>query len=298
MNANITAKSQVAESKSKLKIWKHPISRIVLGGLVILICTILLKVLVLKPGIESLKISEFYGKPIQWSLTLFMGFLSYYFFFKWIEKRPITELSLKHAPKELLVGFGMGALCISICLFFLFMMGYYNVTGISSDLSILRILILIIVLATLEEIIFRGVLYRILESWLGTHWALVISSFLFGIMHVTNENTNVTSIIAVIMGGAMVGIVYTLTKRLWLPIALHIGWNFAQVFYGVRLSGVDDFLEFRFFKSTLSGPAFWTGGEFGVENSVFAISLTAVIFVIVYWRVRQRGQIIERYKSI
>ena len=80
---------------------------------------------------------------------------------------------------------------------------------------------------------------------LGTIWALIISSLIFGFRHVANANFNIFSGLAIALElGLLTGIYFTLTQRLWVPIALHIGWNFSLIFWGTIVSGASTFPNF------------------------------------------------------
>ena len=45
---------------------------------------------------------------------------------------------------------------------------------------------LIVVAAVLEELIYRCILFRILETAMGTVWALWLQSLVFALMHIAN----------------------------------------------------------------------------------------------------------------
>ena len=62
---------------------------------------------------------------------------------------------------------------------------------------------------------------------------------------------------------------YLSTKQLWLPIGLHIGWNFFEgVGFGFPVSGLD---IYHLTRITVSGPELWTGGAFGPEAGLILL---------------------------
>jgi membrane protease YdiL (CAAX protease family) len=83
--------------------------------------------------------------------------------------------------------------------------------------------------------------------------------------------------------GALVGMMFSMTRRLWLPIFFHAGWNFTQACYGMPISGMKDFLNYSPFQGMLQGPGILTDGAFGLENSVITVALTIIIFVVLYF---------------
>ncbi len=144
-------------------------------------------------------------------------------------------------------------------------------------------------LALTEELFFRGILYRILEQWLGTIVALIIPSLIFGLVHIPNENITILGVLGATIGGLLLGIMYTYTKRLWLPLAFHFGWNFTQLIFGTNVSGIKEFSVLL--KSELKGPFLLTGSQFGVEDSIFALLFTALLFTYIYYKANKKGLI-------
>lgn len=152
-------------------------------------------------------------------------------------------------------------------------------------------MILFILLALMEEIIFRGILYRITEQYLGTWMALIICALLFGIFHITNEHADFLGIVSTASGGIMLGVLNTAGGRLWLPLPVHTGWNFFQYFFGLPVSGMDDFQYFM--NASREGPDWFVGGGFGTENSLVTILLVLGISGLLLYRIRTMGMIIK-----
>ena len=93
--------------------------------------------------------------------------------------------------------------------------------------------------AIFEEILFRGVLFRIVEEGLGTWAALLISALVFGFVHIGNPGATVWSSVAIaIEAGLLLGMAYQVTRSLPLVIGLHAAWNFTQgSVFGSAVSG-------------------------------------------------------------
>lgn len=148
-------------------------------------------------------------------------------------------------------------------------------------------------LACGEEIMFRGILFRISEEAWGTHVALLISALLFGLMHLPNENSNIPMIISATSGGLLTCTAYALTKSLWLPMAIHTGWNFTQVLWGTRVSGVDTFGSYV--EATTEGPVWATGGEVGIEGSYFCIAVV-ILATLALSALARKNNVIIKYR--
>lgn len=149
--------------------------------------------------------------------------------------------------------------------------------------------------AVVEEVLFRGILFRIIEEHLGTVITLVVSSVLFGLTHLVNANATLWGTISIgLTGGAMTAAAYVATRSLWLPIGLHFAWNFTHAgIFGVALSGSDEAPE-GLLHTTLSGPSALTGGTFGPEASLIALLVCAVPTFFLLRRAVRTGQIHRR----
>ena len=278
------------------RILHFPLTRIVLGSAVCLLVTVAVNSLILKPILGQLPIGQDSARAIRLGLALPLVLATYYWLFKWYERREVAELAWRHLPKEGLFGF-LGAVApISLVILVLHMSGCYEI--ISANGKLLRLvypLIVVTCLVAIEEVLFRGILYRITEASLGTSLALIISGSLFGLMHVTNEHANLISVLSAGSGGLLMGAMFSLTKRLWGPIFFHMGWNLAQVFYGTEVSGMDEFLAYSPLRARLRGPEMLSGGAFGPENSVITLALVLLLFAGVIHQARRKGQVIKPY---
>jgi membrane protease YdiL (CAAX protease family) len=85
------------------------------------------------------------------------------------------------------------------------------------------------------------------------------------------------------------------TKRIWFPFFFHLGWNFAQPFYGSNLTGLDNMGSI--IQSKWSGSELLTGGAVGIEDSIFTTFFLLAIGVILYILARKEGKIIKRDKN-
>jgi hypothetical protein len=151
-----------------------------------------------------------------------------------------------------------------------------------------------VVSGVFEEILFRGVLFRIMEEGLGTWLALLISALIFGLLHLMNPNATLIAGVAIALeAGVLLAAAYASTRRLWLPIGLHFAWNFTQGgVFGVAVSGVN----FKgLLQSTLTGPELFSGGEFGAEASIVAIVVGIAAGIYFLWRARAKGNFVKPF---
>jgi CAAX protease family protein len=149
--------------------------------------------------------------------------------------------------------------------------------------------------AVCEELLFRGILFRIMEERLGTVISLLVSMVLFGATHLVNPNATLWGALSIsLTGGIMLASAYVVTRSLWLPIGLHFAWNFSQGgIFGVAVSGSDTASE-GLLSTALSGPSLLTGGTFGPEASLLALLVCALPTVLLLRRAARTGQIRPR----
>ncbi|MET0422809.1 MAG: type II CAAX endopeptidase family protein [Actinoplanes sp.] len=212
---------------------------------------------------------------------------------RFLERRPVTELARPGAAGQLgrgaLIGFGLFTTVVLIIAVF----GGYGLDGWGSFGGMLSLLGLMAAVAVAEEILFRGVLFRIVEEWTGTWGALAVSAVVFGGLHLLNPGGTLVGAIAVMVAGAMVAAAYAWTRTLWLPIGLHFGWNFTESgLFGAIVSGSDD--RTGLLRSVFDGPAALSGGSFGPEAGLPAI---LVALVATFWFLRRAGMMGPREKE-
>jgi membrane protease YdiL (CAAX protease family) len=187
-----------------------------------------------------------------------------------LERRPVLELAAKGALRETSVGLLYGATLFAATIGVIALFGGYHVEGTEAPTVLLASIAMAVQSGFIEEVITRGILFRILEEWLGSWAALVLSSALFGLAHLANPNATVWSAVAIALeAGTLLAAAYMLTRRLWLAIGLHAAWNYTQgAIFGVAISGAH---VKGLLRAAVTGPAWLSGGEFGAEASVVAV---------------------------
>jgi membrane protease YdiL (CAAX protease family) len=274
------------------KIIHYPITRITIGLLIVVPITIVFKDYVTKPLLALIFSNELIKEVIQHLVSITIMVLLYYLTFKILEKRPINEIWFKKEIKYAGLGLLMGILAISVIIAILYIPGYYQVMGINSNFSWPGYLLHIFVAALWEEVVFRGIAYRIIEKWLGTVWALVIPSIFFGVFHLLNDDPNLVSVLSATSGGLLAGILFTYRKNIWLPVFFHFSWNFTQLAWGSMLSGNNDIEQFLIAK--IDGPTILTGGANGIENSIFVFVICTGLFLFFLIKTLKDGSFIKR----
>ncbi|WP_281846499.1 CPBP family intramembrane glutamic endopeptidase [Olleya namhaensis] len=263
---------------SKLnRIFYFPITRIILGIGICLGILIAVQNFISKPIFQNLITSKQIADTIINYISVAVLLCTYYYLFQLYEKRKISELSKKNLLTELLGGFTLGFSILSLVILVLYLFDFYQVISFSGFSYFLAPFSFLVIAALMEEIFFRAILYRILENWIGTYITLFVISILFELPHIFNDNVTILSVVLGLLFGFVHGIMFTYTKRIWLPFAFHLGWNFAQPFYGSNLSGIDD--VGTILNADFNGPDLITGSAYGIEDSILSIGFLLVICI-------------------
>jgi uncharacterized protein len=216
-------------------------------------------------------------------VLLAAAFAAYIAWVRLAERRPVHELSLRGSFGETAIGVCGGIALFAIVIALLAFAGAYHIRGSSSVAVVFTPLLVWFAGAVCEEIAFRGLLFRTMQEAGGTWIALAISALFFGLAHAANPSATIFSSFAIaIEAGVLLALAYTVTRRLWLPIGIHTGWNFAEgTIFGVSVSGTQAH-PVSLLHGALSGPPLISGGSFGPEASVAAIAVCALASAALY----------------
>ncbi len=251
-----------------LRILQFPLTRILL----------LAPLLFLLMGISNgLWGNQFADRPLiavaSAALMAALAIAVYAAFVRFIERRPVSELARAPLTRELGVGLMGGAGLYTLCVLILMALGIYRVDGHNPFILVLPSMAMAISSSVFEELLHRGVIFRNVEELVGSWIALVVSALIFGLRHLGNPDATLFSALAItVEAGMLLAALFLLTRRLWLSIGFHMGWNFVQSgIYSGSVSGA--FEQPGLFKATLEGPQILTGGSFGMEASVMAFGI-------------------------
>jgi hypothetical protein len=218
---------------------------------------------------------------------------------RYLDRRSISSLGLVFSARvklDLVVGFLIAFLSLALIFFLETLLGWARFDAFAweaqSPVSIVSGTLLAITTFILvgwnEELLSRGYHLQTLASGLNLPLGLILSSAIFGILHITNPNVTWVSTIGIFLAGLFLGFGYVRTRQLWLSIGLHIGWNFSEgVVFGFPVSGWNGF---QLTKVTFTGPSVWTGGPFGPEAGLIVLPalLLGAILIYIYTHPRFR----------
>jgi len=108
--------------------------------------------------------------------------------------------------------------------------------------------------------------------------AYIITSSIFGLLHMVNNNASWLSSINLILIGLLLGWMVVKTGKLHFAIGLHAFWNiFQNNVFGFANSGKKSIVSYYSFENT--GNTLWTGGEFGIEGGLICTITILVALV-------------------
>ena len=213
---------------------------------------------------------------------------------------------------QLGIGAALGLLLVAAVFVAELAAGWLTVRGIgASALAALTVgLGRAVVVAILEETIFRGLLLGYLQRPLGSVGAAVASSVGFALVHAWNANVTPLAIANLAVAGALFAVAYLVARGfavpfaaeeakarglgqlayaigrgLPLPVALHAAWNFFEgSVFGFPVSGSP---RDALLIVAVGGPELLTGGAFGPEGGLLGLAATVLVGLLL-WAVRER----------
>jgi membrane protease YdiL (CAAX protease family) len=265
-NAQVADAAPVTPKRKRSSVLQFPLTRIFVVALPLIMLMTVTELAIVSLGLTAggMTSSLIALAGSLASVALYAGYV------RWIERRRLTELGGGRVASELGGGLvaGMGLFVVTAGV--LVLIGVGRIERGHGPAAIVPWLLWTTATAASEEILFRGVVFRIVEERLGTWFALVISAALFGGVHAGNANATIFSTIAIaIEAGVLLAAAYVASRRLWLPIALHAGWNLAQLgLLGVQRPG---HTTHGVWSSHFTGAQLLSGGDWGPEISIVAV---------------------------
>lgn len=281
---------------SRIKIIKQAVLKFILAFGAIVVSVQLFRLMIL-PAIESVFLpDEFVTSMIRRTGIFLCVLLSYWAYVKFYEKRVVTELQIK--PIGIAAGAFSGAMLVVISALPLFLFGIYQVTvyrGFQSGLF--GVACVIVIAAFMEEVVYRGILFRIFEQACGTTKALWLQALIFSLMHLgNNSEASLSALIWNVVSGTLIGAFWTYifvhTRNLWIVVANHAAWNYAIILTGTPLSGIDSWRIMAPIESVYHGPFWLSGGVFGPEDSVVTNAIIIVCLTLqMHWSRKSNARI-------
>lgn len=210
------------------------------------------------------------------------------------ERAHLADIGLMWNPasvRNLLVGLagGTGAACAVLVVPLLVGVAEFQAVP-DAEVHWRTLLFVIVVLlfgALGEEMLFRGYGFQVLLGALGPFATILPVAVVFGLAHTANLHITILGLVNTIGWGVLLGVAFLRSGDLWLPIGLHLGWNWALPMFGVNLSG---------FTMRVTGYAMhwkigplWSGGDYGPEGGILT-SAVLIALSLYLWKAPVRPQ--------
>lgn len=217
---------------------------------------------------------------------------------RWLDKRSFESLGLKldgQTLLDILTGIGITFVQMGFIYVLMLGLGWLTLEGLAWEFDPVSVVITNVITFFItfmfvgwnEELLSRGYHLQTIASGTSLLWGVVISSSVFGLLHLGNPNATWVSAAGIFFAGVYLAYGYIRTKQLWLPIGLHIGWNFFEgVVFGFPVSGLDVYALTRI---TVHGPDLWTGGAFGPEAGLIVLPALILGAFLIYLYTMKRA---------
>lgn len=276
------------------KIFYFPLTKIIIG-IIVVVGIVALGQYLSGKLLDYFAVEKIVKNLAVGIITAALSILSYSLLFRAYEKRSITEFSTKRIGRNIFTGILLGALLQSLTIFVIYLNGGFTVISVNPFFFLLPALAMAFTSAIFEEVLVRGIIFRIMEEKLGSYLALILSALIFGAMHLGNPNSTITAAVGLaLQAGLFLAAAFMYSRNLWFPIAIHFAWNFTQAgIYGAAVSG--NASRSSLLTTSIKGAEWYTGGAFGPEGSVQATVFCLVATVVLLILCHKQNKIIKPY---
>lgn len=214
-----------------------------------------------------------------------------------VQKRSFesTGIVKRGAIVETLVGFGLGFVVSGCTILGMYLVGAYKPVGMNLHANLIYPFILFFFAAIVEEVIFRLFIFQTCESRWGTTPALVVTSILFGLVHLINTVQHATfeqkflgCLFLVFEAGFLLNALFLVNRRVWLPLGMHWAWNFFEgPIFGTIVSGQN--FGASLLVAQTGGVMLASGGPFGPEGSLSGLIVGVACGALATWYSIKKG---------
>ncbi|NQD37855.1 CPBP family intramembrane metalloprotease [Permianibacter sp. IMCC34836] len=207
---------------------------------------------------------------------------------QWLRKRPVAELGLTPTLpwwRELAIGGLLGAVLMLLPAAMLWLgtdlRWQLNPNGVS---ALLPGLLLMAAVAFAEEVLYRGFMFQRLIDGIGVWPAQLLMAAFFMLSHWNNPAMTGTSkwlaSLNIFTASLLFGLAYIKTRRLTMPIGIHLMANWVQgPVLGFGVSGSD---SPSWLQPISSAPDWLSGGAVGLEASVPGLAAVCALTYCLY----------------
>ena len=181
------------------------------------------------------------------------------------------------------LGIVAGAGIIVFCILIAFLHGGAELAaGGFHVVYLLGGLLCVLIQAGAEELVFRGYLLGVIRLNREDWGAVLISAGLFAAIHLLNPGMTMLGCLRLLISGVVLGLMVCRCKSLWMTIAFHTAWNYAQTFvFGLPVAGIVS--EKAIFRISAVHSSLFYDAAVGVEGCLPAfLTELALCFMILF----------------
>lgn len=147
--------------------------------------------------------------------------------------------------------------------------------------------VLFVVAALAEEALFRGYALQTLIRARLFLLGAILTALPFILVHLNNPNfQGAITVINLLLAGIWFAVAYWRTRSLWFPLGIHWAWNWALAsLFGLPVSGITQLAPYPLLRGTDLGPAWLTGGDYGIEGGI-AATFALILSTFVVWKIK------------
>ncbi|MGR9634314.1 CPBP family intramembrane glutamic endopeptidase [Bacillus cereus] len=265
----------------------HPVFAVILAILFLTLGELFMLFMLFLPKAETLLMKAIYSN-IEMILTFGGAIFFVFLWIRFVEKRSIASIGFWRNQwiRKYLKGALIGFVFISIPVLLLLLTGnvqlqMQQITP-TAMLGIVGSLVAFLIQGGTEEIVVRGWLFPVLSVrsriWVG----IVVTSFLFGFLHLLNPGITILSISNIILVGVFAAFYVLKDSSLWGICAWHSIWNWAQYnVFGFAVSGMEMYYT-PLFRPVANGSELFHGGSFGIEGSIITTIMLSIASIVLW----------------
>ncbi|HEM2548460.1 TPA: CPBP family intramembrane metalloprotease [Streptococcus suis] len=201
---------------------------------------------------------------------------------RFVEKSPWIGLGMtkKGAFKDFILGWGIGAAMLITCVLLMWGFGAIRISSVQFSPQLFgEFLVLVLawsVQGTTEELLTRGWMFSSLSAKYNIPVGILISSLFFTFLHLGNDAISLIPLLDLTLFAILASLVMLKTGNLWVISGIHAAWNcFQGNVFAFPVSGTQ--AGQAFIAVETSGPAWLSGGAFGVEGSVISLTVQGLM---------------------
>lgn len=266
----------------------HPIFAVILAIVFLTLGEFFMLFMLFLPKADTSFVKAIYNN-IEMILTFGGAIFFIFLWIRFVEKRSFSSIGFWKVQwmRKYLRGALIGFVFISIPVIVLILTGIVKLQmqqiTATAIFGIVGSLIAFLIQGATEEIIVRGWLFPVISVrsriWVG----IIVTSFLFGFLHLLNPGITILSISNIILVGVFAAFYVLKDSSLWGICAWHSIWNWAQYnVYGFAVSGMTIYST-PLFKPVTNGNEVLHGGSFGIEGSIITTIMLSIASIVL-WR--------------